>query len=220
MRSSRVLLLVILTTATLYVAGFAVLGSTVPTVEWSGDRIVDWFSQYGDRARGYAWTGAFVSMGLGIFGAQVASVLPRLHGSIFFAGALGWAITAQVQAWLWAGLALHPQDLDPSAARTIFAIASYWGPLVNASSATMAAALVPLGFGAAPILPKWLTWLCVIFLAEQSIETITIFGRTGFLAPGGPMNVYVGGVIGFAWGGGVVNWAMKRMDEGAPGAAS
>ena len=31
-----------------------------------------------------------------------------------------------------------------------------------------------------------------IAVTEQLIETITIFGRHGFIAPGGPMNVYLG----------------------------
>ena len=36
-------------------------------------------------------------------------------------------------------------------------------------------------------------------VAEQLIETITIFGRHGFIAPGGPMNIYLGaGLTGLA----------------------
>jgi hypothetical protein len=128
---------------------------------------------------------------------------------------LGWAITAQVQAWFWAGLAFHPQDLDPGAARVIFDIPAYWGPLINGSMATAAAPFVALGFGASSMVPRWLAWLSLVFLLEQSIETITIFGQSGFLAPGGVMNVYVGGAIGFAWVGGVVYWAMKRMRSAA-----
>jgi len=44
------------------------------------------------------------------------------------------------------------------------------------------------------------------------VETITVFGRTGFLAPGGTMNVYLGGVLGFLWVAGMVRWAMPRVD--------
>jgi hypothetical protein len=212
MKPSRVLLIVILATAGLYVGGFAVLGSSFPTVDSSGQEVVEWFTQHGARARAFSWTTAFISLGLAIFGAQVASVLPQPHGYIFLAGALGWAITSQVQGWFWAGLAFHPQGLDPSAARTIFAIPAYWGPLINGSSATMAFAFISLGFGASRLVPSWLTWLSLVFFLEQSIETITVFGQSGFLAPAGAMNVYVGGAIGFAWGAGVVNWAMKRMN--------
>ena len=203
MNQSRILLISILATGALYVASFVALGSSFPTIDSSGQEIVEWFSANGTRARIYAWTAAFVSLGLGIFGGQISALLPKPHRYIFLAGVLGFAITAQVQAWVWAGLAFHPQGLAPAAARTIFDIAAYWGPLVNGSTATMAAAVAALGFGVSPIIPRWLTWLSIIFLFEQAIETITVFGQSGFIAPGGTMNVYLGGVLGFLWIGGV-----------------
>ena len=76
----------------------------------------------------------------------------------------------------------------------------------------MAAAVAALGFGVSPIIPRWLTWLSAIFFLEQAIETITVFGQAGFIAPGGTMNVYLGGAIGFAWVAGVVRWALRRID--------
>lgn len=203
----------ILATGVFYVGGFVALGGSFPTIESSGEEIVEWFSDNGARARIYAWTAAFIALGLSIFGGQVSALLPRPHRYIFMAGVLGFAITAQVQGWFWAGLALHPQDLDPAAARTLFDIPAYWGPLVNGSTATMAAAVAALGFGAAPLIPRWLTWLSVIFVLEQVIETVTVFGHSGFLAPGGTMNVYLGGVLGFLWVAGVVRWALPQLDR-------
>ena len=213
MSSSRILLLSILATAAFYIGSFVALGSAFPTIDSSGEEIVAWFSANGERARIYAWTAAFVALGLGIFAGQVSALLPKAHGYVFFAGVIGFAITAQVQAWFWAGLAFHPQDLDPATARVLFAIPAYWGPLVNGSTATMAAAFAALGFATSPIIPRWLTWLSVVFCLEQVIETVTVFGETGFLAPGGTMNVYLGGVLGFAWVAGVVHWALRQMDR-------
>jgi hypothetical protein len=212
MKPSRILLVTILATAAFYVGSFVALGGSVPTIDSSGEEIVAWFSDNGAGARTYAWTAAFVSLGLAIFGGQVAALLPKPNRYIFFAGVLGFAITAQVQAWIWAGLAFHPEGLDPAVARTMFDIAAYWGPLVNGSTMTMAAAVGTLVFGVSPIIPRWLTWLSVTFFLEQAIETVTVFGQTGFIAPGGTMNVYLGGLIGFLWVGGVVRWAMQRMD--------
>lgn len=212
-RSQKKFLLVsILATGAVYVGSFVALGSAIPTINSSGQEIVEWFSQNGTNARLYAWMGAFISLGLAIFAGQVSALLPKPHRYIFLAGVLGGAITVQVQAWFWAGLAFSPQDLEPSVARTIFQIAAFWGPLFNGSTMTMAAAVGVLGFGASPIIPRWLTWLSVIFFTEQAIETVTVFGKTGFIAPGGTMNVYFGGIIGFVWVGGVVRWAMHRMD--------
>lgn len=212
MRPSRILLITILATAAFYIASFVALGSAFPTIDSSGQEIVDWFSNNGTNARIYAWTGAFVSLGLAIFGGQVSGVLPKPHRYIFLAGVLGFAITAQVQAWFWAGLAFHPQDLDPGAARTLFDITSFWGPLVNGSTTAMAVGVGALGFGRSPIIPRWLTWLSVIYFVEQAVETVTVFGQSGFIAPAGTMNVYLGGLIGFLWVAGVVRWAMQRMD--------
>lgn len=213
MRSSRFLLINILVTCAFYVASFVALGSGFPTIDSSGQEIVQWFSDNGTNARIYAWTAAFFSLGLAIFAGQVSAVLPQPNRYVFLAGVLGYALTAQIQAWFWAGLAFHPQDLDPSAARTIFDITSFWGPLVNGSTTAMAAAVATLGFGRSPIIPKWLAWLSVIFFVEQAVETITVFGQTGFIAPGGTMNVYLGGAIGFLWIGGVVRWAMQQLDS-------
>lgn len=125
MKASRLLLINILATGTFYVAGFTALGSSYPTIESTGQEIVAWFSEHGSNARTYAWTAAFLSLGLTIFAGQIATLLPKPHRYIFLAGVLGFAITAQVQAWLWAGLAVHPQDLDPATARTLFDISMY-----------------------------------------------------------------------------------------------
>lgn len=215
MKASRILLVNIVATGALYVAGFVALGSSFPTIDSSGKEIVEWFSDNGTSARIYAWTAAFFSLGFAIFGGQVAALLPKPHRYILLAGALGCAITSQVQAWFWAGLAFHPQDLEPAAARTIFDISAYWGPLVNGSTAAMAAAVTALGFGVSAIIPRWLAWLSAVFFLEQAIETVTVFGQTGFIAPGGTMNVYLGGAIGFVWIAGVVHWALRRIDSAA-----
>ena len=215
MTSSRILLINILLTGAFYIGSFVALGSGFPTIDSSGQDIVQWFTDSGTNARVYAWTAAFFSLGLAVFAGQVAALLPRANGFIFFAGVLGYGLTAQIQAWMWAGLAFHPEGLDPATARTIFDIASFWGPLVNGSTTAMAIAFAALGFGAAPLIPRWLTWLSMIFFLEQAIETVTVFGQTGFIAPGGAMNVYLGGAIGFLWVAGVVHWAMKRLHSGA-----
>jgi len=212
MKPSRILLINILATAAFYIASFVALGSSFPTIDSSGQEIVQWFTDNAANARIYAWTAAFFSLGFAIFGGQVAALLPAPHRYIFLTGTIGAAITAQVQAWFWAGLAFHPQGLAPAAARTIFDIATFWGPMVNGSTTAMAAGLGALGLAASPIIPRWLTWLSAIFFLEQAIETITVFGTSGFIAPGGSMNVYLGGLIGFLWVAGVVRWSMHRLE--------
>lgn len=206
------LLINILLTGAFYVFSFVALGGSVPTVESTGSEVQAWFSENGTNVRTYAWASTFVSLGLMIFSGQVSALLPAPHRYVFFAGGLGFAITAQVQAWIWAGLAFHPGGLSDETARVIFAIAAFWGPMVNASTTAMAGAVAALGFGKEKLVPSWLVWLSVIFGLEQAIETVTVFGHSGFIAPGGTMNVYLGGVLGFIWVGGVVRWSMQRLD--------
>ena len=199
-----------------YSGSFTALGTSYPTVESSGQDVVDWFTDNGASAQIYAWTSAFAALALTVFGGMVTGLLPRPHRYVFFGGILTWVITGMVQAWFWAGLALHPQDLDPATARTLFGIPQYWGPIINGATMTMSVALIPLAFGSSPLIPRWLGWLSVLFFAEQGIETITVFGESGFLAPGGAMNLYLGGVIGMAWVIGVMAWAYGRLSAPDP----
>ncbi len=55
----------------------------------------------------------------------------------------------------------------------------------------------------------------MVFFVEQAIETVTVFGTSGFLAPGGAMNLYLGGAIGMAWVVGVLYWGFKRAGSPA-----
>jgi hypothetical protein len=193
-----------------YIASFTALGSSVPTIDSSGEEIVAWFAEHSTNAQVYVWTAAFAALTLAVFGGMLTWLLPKPNRYIFFAGVLGWVITSQVQAWFWAGLAFDPAGLEPATAHTLFAIPQYWGPIVNGSTMTMAAAFIPLAFGRSAIVPSWLGWLSVLFFLEQGIETVTVFGDSGFFAPGGAMNIYLGGAIGMAWVIGVLYWGFQR----------
>jgi len=55
--------------------------------------------------------------------------------------------------------------------------------------------VVLAAFGDDTRLPRWLGILAAVAVAEQLVETLTIFGQHGFMAPGGPMNVVLGAVL-------------------------
>jgi len=193
-----------------YIASFAALGQSAPTVDSSGSEIIAWFTANGTSARFYAWTAAFSSVALTVFGAMLAGLFPSPYRYILFGGVLMWVITGMVQAWFWAGLAFHPEGLDAGTAKVLFVIPQFWGPIINGSTMTMALPFILLGFGGAGIIPRWLAWLAVALFVEQGIETITVFGRSGFLAPSGAMNLYTGGLIGMAWVIGALVWGYRN----------
>ncbi|MCP4436491.1 MAG: hypothetical protein GY812_13480 [Actinomycetia bacterium] len=172
---------------------------------------MNWFTDSGRNAQVYAWTAAFAALTLTAFGGIVTRLLPAANRYIFFGGIIAWLVTGMVQAWIWAGMALHPEGLDPATARTLFDIAQYWGLIINGATMAMAVALIPLAFSGSRPVPLWLGWLSIVFFVEQGVETITVFGESGFIAPGGAMNLYLGGVLGMAWVIGVIVWSYQRL---------
>jgi hypothetical protein len=77
-----------------------------------------------------------------------------------------------------------------------------------------------LGFGARPLIPRWLFWLGAIAFLEQAVETITVFGTHGFIAPGGGMNLLLGAGLTVIWLVAVAIWAVGKLSAGSPETAS
>ena len=60
-------------------------------------------------------------------------------------GAASSIATTAVWSWFNAGLALHPNTLDPHVARTITDVAAYFGPVLTVSIVLL---IVPVGLAA------------------------------------------------------------------------
>ena len=92
------------------------------------------------------------------------------------------------------GPALRPGQLDTGAARVVGDVGSMWLPA--ATIANILVAIPILLYANEGHLPRWLGIGTAVFTVEQLIETITIIGPPGsFIAPGGPMNHYLGGTL-------------------------
>jgi hypothetical protein len=198
LRRSTLLLSATIVFGLLYVAAAVALGTT-PEPGDSGQAVASWFQDNDGNVRAWAWLLTLGGPVFAVFAALVRARLPAPHRDVFFFGAIAFAAETAVQAWIWAGMAWHPDQLDPATARTLLDVASFWGPVLTSTTVAMLAPVALLALRGEAGLPRWLGVVAAVAVAEQLIETITVFGRHGFIAPGGGMNIYLGaGLTGLA----------------------
>ncbi len=170
-----------------------------------------WFADHRDAARTDAWTATFGTLALAVFAGIVRELLPSPHRNVFLLGAAAFIVETVTAAWIWGGLALHPGSLDAATARTVYDVELFWGPVLTGATMAMIGSVSVLGFGSRPSIPRWLTILGVIAFVEQAIETVTVFGTSGFTAPGGDMNLTLGAALTLLWLAGLTVWAAGRL---------
>lgn len=191
MRRSTLLVSTTIGLVIVYIASALALGSG-PDATDDGAAVAAWFRDNGDHVRVWAWLGIFSGLLFALFASLVRDRLPAPHRDVFFFGAIALAAETAVQSWIWSGLAWHADKLDPTTARTILDIASFWGPVLTSTTVLMMAPIALLAWRGEAGLPSWLGVVAAIVVVEQLVETITVFGKTGFIAPGGPMNLLLG----------------------------
>jgi len=195
---SPALLAAVVVSAVLYVVAAVALG-TPPAAAASGPEVVAWFRAHGDGVRWCAWALTMNAVPAALVFALLRRLLPPPHRDVFLIGATAIVATTSVQAWLWLGLALHPDRLDPATARTVLDVSVFWGPVLTGSTVTTMATPTWLALRAEAGLPRWLGILGLVVCGEQLVETITIFGSSGFIEPGGAMNVQLGAALFWIW---------------------
>lgn len=182
--------------------GFALLylGSTIalgkpPDAHDSGATVLHWFATNGGHVRTWAWLLTLAAPLFALYAAFVRVHLPVGLRDLFLIGAVAFLAETAVQTWIALALAWHGSALTPATARTLLDVADYWGPVLTSTTIMMLTPVAMAAFGDDARLPRWLGLLAAIAVAEQLVETLTIFGRSGFMAPGGPMNVILGAVL-------------------------
>jgi hypothetical protein len=190
-RRSTVLLASTIGFAALYIVAAVVLGTT-PDANDDGPAVLRWFQRNGGHVRAWLWLLTLALPLFATFAALVRSRLPSPHRDVFFFGAIALAAETAVWGWVWAGLSWHTAQLQPATARTLVDVASYYGPVLTGATITMFVAVAIVALGRRAGLPRWLGVLAAVVAIEQLVETITIFGHHGFIAPGGAMNFDLG----------------------------
>lgn len=195
---SRPLLAATVAYVALVCAGLAMVG-TVPAAAETGAQLVAWFREHRGAMLATAWAFTVATPLLAVMLALLRRMLPALYRDVFAIGGIAILVTSAVQTWFLAGLALHADQLEPAIARTVLDVAIFFGPVLTGATTTMMAPVTLLALRARAGLPMWLGLLGAVAFIEQSIETITIFGTTGFTQPGGAMNLQLGAALTLAW---------------------
>jgi hypothetical protein len=177
--------------ALLYLGATVALG-TPPDVHDNGLAVARWFSDNGSHVRTWAWLLTLSAPLFGLYAAFVRQRLPVGLRDLWLIGAVAFIAETAVQSWIWLALAFHVGSLRPETARTLLDVANYWGPVLTSTTVMMLTPVVFAALGSERLLPRWLGYLAAVAVAEQLVETLTIFGKSGFMAPGGPMNLFLG----------------------------
>jgi len=177
--------------ALLYLGATIALG-TPPDVNDNGVDVFTWFRDNGGHVRTWAWLLTLSAPLFALYAAFVRQHLPVGLRDLWLIGAIAFLAETAVQSWIWLALAFHGHSINPDTSRTLLDVANYWGPVLTSTTVMMLTPVVFAALGPERLLPRWLGYLAAIAVAEQLVETLTIFGKKGFMAPGGPMNLFLG----------------------------
>jgi hypothetical protein len=197
MNSSKIPLISALAFVALFIVGTAFLGTPLP-VETSPTDTVAWLTAHEADVPVAVVCTALAIVPFLALAAWVRRALPEVYGFAFLAAAGAFSAQVVVSTWFLAGAALHVDTIDPGVARSLLDVGAYFGPVLTTTDVVMggAVALAALRDGA---LPRWLGWLSAIFALEQIAEMSTIYGKSGFAAPGGAWNNVVGASLLMVW---------------------
>jgi hypothetical protein len=177
--------------ALLYLGATIALG-TPPDVKDNGVAVLTWFRDNGGHVRTWAWLLTLSAPLFALYAAFVRQHLPVGLRDLWLIGAVAFIAETAVQSWIWLALAFHGHSVNPDTSRTLLDVANYWGPVLTSTTVMMLTPVVFAALGPERLLPRWLGYLAAVAVVEQLVETLTIFGKRGFMAPGGPMNLFLG----------------------------
>lgn len=186
-------------TVALLVGHAIVVGGPPPDVNATGPQVVAYYREHGDAIRVSLWLATIAMLPFIPLVGWLRRQVRGIGRDVLLLGAAAYAIEATVWQWTSGGLALHPDQLDAHTARTLLDITAYVGPMLTSAVILLAA---PIGWASLRhdnSAPSWFGWLTVVLVVEQAVETVTVLGTSGFIAPGGPMNFPLGAGLFMVW---------------------
>lgn len=197
MKTSRIPLLCAVAVLALYGTGTAFLGTPVK-VEDSPAQAVAWLQKHHDDVPVMAMNYMLALVPFLVLVAWTRRALPAIYGYAFLAAAACFVAQSVIATWLVSGAALHADSIDPKTARALLDVGAYYGPMLTTTDVVMAGA-VALAVFQGSALPRWLGWISAAFVLEQLAETTTVYGTSGFAAPGGAWNLVLGAGFFLVW---------------------
>lgn len=165
-----------------------------PGTDRPGSEIVDHITAHAGMIRLQVLLSAAALLAAAVVFGHARQRLDGPAGHLFTIGAAVLIAQVGVQMWFSAGLALHPGLLEPGLARVLSDVASMFGPLLTVAAILLAGPVV--WAGRLGRFPRWMALIAAVFVVEQCVELLTIIGPVGsFIAPGGPMTLFGGGVL-------------------------
>src|SRR4051812_43874084 len=201
-----VLLAAAIAAGVLYLVAAVSLG-TPPKATDPAAVVAAWVRDHDSSIRLYAWTATFGTLAFAVALGLIAEAIPPPQRLVLLIGGAAFVVENALQAWFWAGAALHAKTRSPDTTQALIDVGRLWGPVLTGTTMTMIAAVTSLGRG----IPRWLFVVGLIAFAEQAIETITVFGTNGFTQPGGDMNLLLGAGLTAAWFVALVVWAYRKV---------
>jgi hypothetical protein len=170
-----------------------------PDVSASGAALVRYYRDNADTLRTATWLLTWAIVPFVILMAHVRTFLSGLSRDVMLISVTVFAATGTVWTWFNAGLALHAATLDADVTRTVVDVGRYFGPVLTVADVLLAGSIGLAAWRGDGGLPRWLAYVSAAFVLEQAIETITVLGKSGFIAPGGDMNFQLGAGMFVVW---------------------
>jgi len=165
-----------------------------PGVDRFGTEVVEHFNTHAGVIRLQVLLAALALLALAVILGHARDRLDGPPAHIFTIGSAVLIGQTGIALWFDAGLALHAETMDPATARTLSDIAAMWGPVLTVAAILTAGPVVWAARQGR--FPRWLAVIAAVFAVEQFVEMLTIVGPdASFIAPGGPMNVFLGGAL-------------------------